>query len=131
MLIEVTEIHPPKIGGKVSRIVAADGQQYEIWPDKLDGVAVGQRYEVDIKERQYNERVIKSIQKIMPAASPVAANSKRASPSPGEAEFAGRTIAALIIKGEISGNHIAKTTARRARSRRQTDPTTIKEGGSQ
>jgi hypothetical protein len=47
MLIEVSEIHPPKPGGKVSRIVAADGQHHEIWPDTLHGVAPGRPYEVD------------------------------------------------------------------------------------
>jgi hypothetical protein len=38
VLIEVFENPSTQIGGKVSRIVAADGQKYEIWSDKLDGV---------------------------------------------------------------------------------------------
>jgi hypothetical protein len=49
VLIEVSEIHPPKIGGKVSRIVAADGQKYEIWRDKLHGVAPARRDEVEAR----------------------------------------------------------------------------------
>jgi hypothetical protein len=37
--------------------------------------------------------------------------SSQASP-PGEAEYVGRVLTALIAKGEIGANHIAKTTAR-------------------
>jgi hypothetical protein len=122
MLIEVSEIHPPRIGGKVSKIVAADGQHYEIWPDKLAGIAVGKRYDVEIAERQYNGRTIKSIQKITPAPAPdgksetyrhEAGNlSSHASLSSGEAEYIGRVLAALIMKGEVTVNQVPAYTMR-------------------
>jgi hypothetical protein len=122
MLIEVSEIHPTKIGGKVSRIVAADGERYEFWPDKLAGVVPGERCEVDIKERQYNERTIRSITKIVPAAPPATDINGPEVSYPGEAEFVGRVLGALIIKSEIGANHIAKTTTRLRQIWRLTDP---------
>jgi hypothetical protein len=118
MLIEVREIHDPKPGGKVARIVAADGERYEIWPDKLAGVVAGKRYDVEIAERSFNERTIKSIKKITPVKDAEPANGKvgnilsQASPSSGEAEYVGRIIAALIIKGEIGVNQVSVYTIR-------------------
>src|SRR5215475_4167167 len=105
MLIEVTEIHPVKPGGKVARLVAADGIRYEIWPEKLEGVTPGKRYEVEITERQYNGRTFKSVAKITPAreevvpngntqASPKGTDSSPRSATGGEAEYVGRVLAA-------------------------------------
>lgn len=115
MLIEITEIHPPKIGGKVSRIVAADGEQYDIWPEKLDGIKVGNRYQIEIKERDYNGRTFKSIKSIAPA--PAAASTaaeprpQGAAPACGEAEYVGRVVAALIAKGDLDKAKIPEATA--------------------
>jgi len=113
MLIEIAEIHPPKVGGKVSQIVA-DGQKYEIWPDKLGGVAVGRHYEVEVREREFNGRTIRSISKIAPAPNAVAAvpaAAATASPNTGEAEYVGRVLAALIAAGMIDKQQIAAATA--------------------
>lgn len=114
MLIEVTEIHPPRIGGKVSYIHAADGAKFECWPDKLAGVEVGKKYEIETKEREYQGRTIVSIQKIKPArtATITLTETKEASSgSPGEAEYVGHVLAALILKGQIEKNQIATATA--------------------
>ena len=122
MLIEVKEIHDPKPGGKVARIVAGDGQSYEIWPDKLPGDAVGKHYEIEVKEREYSGRTIKSIAKITPAAAPdgksesyrreVGNITTLAASSSGEAEFVGRVLAALIIKGEVTASQVPAYTMR-------------------
>jgi hypothetical protein len=118
MLIEIKELHDPKPGGKVARIVAADGERYEIWPDKLAGVAAGKRYDIEVSERQFNERTIKSIKKITPLNEqpqlPLsgASQSHLAPPQAGEAEYVGRVIAALITKGEITANQIPAFTMR-------------------
>jgi hypothetical protein len=118
MLIEVTEIHDPKPGGRVSRIVAADGQHYEIWPDKLSGVTPGRRYEVETGEREFNGCTIKKITKIAPAkdAEPPSGKvgniSPLAAPSSGEAEYVGRVLAALIAKGEVTVNQVPAYTMR-------------------
>jgi hypothetical protein len=50
MIIDVTEIHPAQPGKKMARVVAADGQKFDIWPDKLAGIYVGQHYEVNTRE---------------------------------------------------------------------------------
>jgi hypothetical protein len=118
MLIEVKELHDPKPGGKVARIVAADGERYEIWPDKLAGVAAGKRYDVEVTERQFNERTIKSIKKITPLNEqpelPLSGvNGSHLAPAhAGEAEYVGRVLAALIAKGEITTNQIPAFTMR-------------------
>jgi hypothetical protein len=103
------------------------------WPDKLDGVAPGRRYEVEAREREFNGRAIKSITKIVPAAFPAptaapveasgASRSHLSPPASGEAEYVGRVMAAFIIKGDITGAHIAKTTARLREIWREADPT--------
>jgi hypothetical protein len=114
MLIEIDEIHPPKPGGKMSKIVAA-GERYDIWPDKLDGVAVGRRYEVEIKDREFNGRTFKSIAKIAPAAGAAAAVPTATAPAAaalaGEAEYVGRVLAALIVAGAIEKQSIPAATA--------------------
>lgn len=63
--IEVTAIRPPKEGKKVATVVAATGQSYEIWPDKLAkfGLKEGGHYECDVSEREWNDRKIRSITK--------------------------------------------------------------------
>src|SRR5215471_5761481 len=101
-LIDIAEIHPPRAGGKVSRIVAESGERYEIWPDKLDGFTVGRSYMVEIREREYQGRTISSITKIAPAPqvpAPAPTIAAPASPSTDEAQYVGRVIAALIAKG--------------------------------
>jgi hypothetical protein len=47
----------------------------------------------------------------------------QASP-PGEAEYVGRVVAALVAKGEIGASQVAKTTARLREIWRETDPAT-------
>ena len=113
MLIEIDEIHPPKPGGKMSKIVAA-GERFDIWPDKLDGVAVGRRYEVEVKDREFNGRTFRSIAKIAPAPEVASTNGAAApvtaSPA-GEAEYVGRVLAALIAAGSVDKQSIAAATA--------------------
>jgi hypothetical protein len=115
MLILVSQIHPPPYGKKMAHINAENGQVFEVWPDKLAGVEIGKSYEVETREREFNGRTIRSIEKISPAkntATPAPIPNSQASPYPGGAEFVGRTIAALIIRGEIGASQVAKTTAR-------------------
>jgi hypothetical protein len=109
MLIEIAETHPPQYGKKVATVVAAGGQKFEIWPEKLAGIQVGAKYEVDVAEREYNGRVIQKITKATPvngAARSTAANGHSA-PAPvtnGEPEFVATVLAALIMKGEVQNN---------------------------
>jgi hypothetical protein len=107
MLIEVTETHPPKFGKKVATVVAADGEKFEIWPEKLAGLQVGTRYEIDVEERDYNGRTIRKITKATPAngaAKPVANGNGAPAPANGEPEFVATVLAALIMKGEVLNN---------------------------
>jgi hypothetical protein len=117
MRIEIKELHDPKPGGKVARIIAADGERYEIWPDKVAGFAAGKRYDIEITERQFNERTIKSIKKITPIreepqSPPMSEKFPTLAASSGEAEYVGRVLVALIIKGEITAAQIPAFTGR-------------------
>jgi hypothetical protein len=112
-LIDIAEIHPPRAGGKVSRIVAESGEKYEIWPDKLDGVLVGRSYMVEVRSREYEGRTINSIAKIAPAPqvpAPAPTIATPASHVEGEAQYVGLVLAALIAKGEVEKTQIAAAT---------------------
>jgi hypothetical protein len=108
-IIEITAIRPPKTGKKVATVVAASGQSFEIWPDKMGGLQEGGRYEVEIKEREWNSRTIRQITKATPVA---AANGNArtvpiSTPSPipsadAEQAFVARTLAAFIAAGKIN-----------------------------
>jgi hypothetical protein len=74
MLIEIAETHPPQFGKKVATVVAAGGQKFEIWPEKLAGLQVGASYDVDVADREYNGRTIRKITKATPATAPAATN---------------------------------------------------------
>ncbi len=62
-IIEIASIRPPKEGKKVATVVSNTGQSFEIWPDKMAGLTEGNRYEVEIREREWNSRTIRQITK--------------------------------------------------------------------
>ncbi len=118
MLIQVQETHPPKAGGKVAHVVAKDGQRFEIWPDRLGGIHVGQRYDIEVEARDYQGRTFHKIIKAVPvngaahpttnqdgAARAAGNGNGRASAAAGsistEAAFVRDVLAALILKGEV------------------------------
>lgn len=61
MQIQVSQVHPPGPGRKTGTVIDADGQRYECWPETLEGLYAGHRYEVEIKSREYNGREILKI----------------------------------------------------------------------
>lgn len=125
MLIEIKETHSPGAGKKMAHIKTKDGESFEIGPEKLAGIQVGQTYEVEIQDRVWNDRTIRKITKIAPAASqPSAASSSPAcgGGAPGEAEYVGRVLAAFILKGEFQTHQMQAFTARLRKIWRETDP---------
>lgn len=122
MLIEVSETHPPRPGKRVAYVHTSTGERYEIWPDKLNQIQVGKKYEVTTKTRQYEGRDIVSIVKVTPAmmetihhsngsaVNQLAGSAPQASPFPGEAEYVGRVMAALIAKGDLDKTKIPEAT---------------------
>jgi hypothetical protein len=107
MLIEVTETHPPKFGKKVATVVAAGGEKFEIWPEKLADLHAGARYEIDVEERDYNGRTIRKITKATPVngtAKPANGHTTVTTTANGEPEFVAKVLAALIMKGEVQNN---------------------------
>lgn len=65
-VIEIASIRPPKEGKKVATIVDADGASFEIWPEKLAKLEVGQRYAVEVETREWQGRPIRKITKAQP-----------------------------------------------------------------
>lgn len=106
--IEVTAIRPPKEGKKVATVVAATGQSYEIWPDKLAkfGLKEGGRYECAVSEREWNDRKIRSITNAKPCGEVMvpqahASAAPTASPQSAEAAFV-----ASVLNGALIGGHV-------------------------
>jgi hypothetical protein len=64
MIIEVAETHPPKTGMKLGTVKTADGQSFGVWPDKLSGLRVGNRYEIEFDESEFNGRTYRKITKV-------------------------------------------------------------------
>jgi hypothetical protein len=107
VLIEVKETHPPTGSRRSGTVVTIDGAQFDCWPNLMRTIQVGKRYDV---ETSTNERGYTSITKATPAngAAPVDAapssfdkGSGLPGASAGEAEFVGRALAALILKGDV------------------------------
>jgi hypothetical protein len=108
MLIEIQETHPPGAGKKVATVIAKGGDKFEIWPEKLAGLHVGARYDVDVDEREYNGRTIRKITKARPAATTTingnGAAAVATAPCAGEPQFVATILAALITAGEVKGD---------------------------
>jgi hypothetical protein len=104
--IEVVETHPPQNGKKLAKVKTKSGEEFGIWPDKLGTVRVGQRYEVEVEENEFNGRTYRKITKATPASAPAAANGKSApaSVTGGEALFVATVLAALIRAGEVKND---------------------------
>jgi hypothetical protein len=106
-IIEITAIRPPKTGKKVATVVAASGQSFEIWPDKMNGLQEGGRYEVEVEEREWNSRTIRKIVNAKPApaagngAATHGAGARMVAPIEAEQAFVARTLAAFIAAGKV------------------------------
>jgi hypothetical protein len=118
MLIEIAETHPAAPGKKMANIVAAGGQRFEVYPEKLAGFTIGKRYDVDIKEREFNGTTFRTIVRFAPVTNGTAGNGRAGVRAPelgppangsaahgdpqAEAEFVGRALAALINVGAVT-----------------------------
>ena len=70
MIIQVAETHPPKAGKKLGTVKTATGDSFGIWPDKLSGLQVGRRYEIEFDENEFNGRTYRKITKAQPVGTP-------------------------------------------------------------
>lgn len=100
VLIEVLSIEPPKPGGKVYNVVTTTGAKLEIWPDKIAEIRIGGRYGVELKEREFKGRTIRTITRIAPPSEPPQ-DTKAVPSSAGVEAFCAAMLAAFIASGEI------------------------------
>jgi hypothetical protein len=102
MLIEVQETHPPAGARRSGTVVTTDGTRLDCWPNLMKSIQVGKRYDV---ETSTNERGYTSITKATPATDAPAQESSSGqtgrSDVADEAEFVGKALAALIMKGDV------------------------------
>lgn len=70
MAIEVAETHPPQNGKKLAKVKSRSGQVFQVWPDKLPTIQVGQKYDVEVEESEFQGRTYYKITKIKPSAAP-------------------------------------------------------------
>ena len=96
MIIEVAETHPPKTGKKLGTVKTADGQSFGIWPDKLSGLRVGSRYEIEFDESEFNGRTYRKITKVQPVGGNASARSSDA-----EQQFVCSVLNAAITAGKL------------------------------
>jgi hypothetical protein len=66
MLIQVAEKHAAGPGKKVATVVTTDGARLECWPEQLANLDIGGRYEVDVKDREFNGRTYRRIANASP-----------------------------------------------------------------
>jgi hypothetical protein len=64
VLIEISELRPTLVGKKTATAVATGGDKFSVWPGQLAQVQVGRRYEVEIWERVWQGRTLRSLTKI-------------------------------------------------------------------
>ncbi len=98
-IIEIATIRPPKEGKKIGTVVDATGRSFEAWPDMAAKLEVGARYDVEIKEREWNSRTFRTITKATPVGT---ANNVNAPPQNSEEAFVARTLAAFITAGKVN-----------------------------
>ena len=94
MIIEVAETHPPKAGKKLGTVKTAAGESYGIWPDKLSGLRVGSRYEIEFDESEFAGRMYRKITKAQPVGTSVCSTGA-------EEQFVSSVLIAAITAGKL------------------------------
>ena len=111
MLIQVAELNPPKDGKKVAHIFTMTGLKFEVWPDKLASFHVGEQYDVDVSEREWNNKTLRRIEKFKPAKRgpqratpepPPQSAAPEADTSESERLFVCSTVNAFIAAGKVT-----------------------------
>src|SRR6478752_7098831 len=96
MIIQVSETHPPKAGKKLGTVKTATGESFGIWPDKLTGLKVGARYQIEFDENEFNGHTYRKITKVHPAEATAPAPS-----SDSEQQFVCSLLSAAIAGGTL------------------------------
>ena len=99
MIIQVAETHPPKNGKKLGTIKTAAGESFGIWPDKLAGLQVGGRYQIEFDENEFNGRTYRKITRAQPVESSAPPGNARSSDA--EQQFVCSVLNAAIAAGKL------------------------------
>jgi hypothetical protein len=101
MLIEIVETHPPQNGKKLAKVKTKSGDVFGIWPDKLGALRVGQRYEIEVEEKEFNGRMYRKITKAKPAGGNGHAPAIAADHGEAERRFIADMLAAAVRSGAV------------------------------
>jgi len=99
VIIQIAETHPPKAGKKLGTVKTATGESFGIWPDKLSGVQVGGRYQIEFDESEFNGRTYRKITKVQAADATPAASTARS--ADGEQQFVSALLNGAIAAGKL------------------------------
>src|SRR5215471_3606805 len=60
--IAVAEIRPPNGNRKSYTLITSEGNELSLWPNKINLIRTGQRYQVLIKDNEVNGRIFHNIE---------------------------------------------------------------------
>lgn len=66
-IIEIASTEPPPEGKKMGKVAGAMGESLYAWPNIIEKLKVGGRYEIEIEESDFNGRTFRKIKKVKPA----------------------------------------------------------------
>jgi hypothetical protein len=104
--IEIATIELPAPGKKMAKITDRHGGSWQAYPDKLVGIEIGRRYEIEFSTSQFKGKDYRTINKAYPAE-PVAGSGNghtsepRHNSAPNEMHFVTTLLAAFITSGQI------------------------------
>jgi hypothetical protein len=101
MMIEVAETHPPQNGKKLAKVKAKTGEEFGIWPDKLSGLRVGGRYDIEFDESEFKGKVYRKITKAEPANGSSSRPMPKGDASDAEPQFVASMLSAAIAAGRV------------------------------
>jgi hypothetical protein len=104
MMIEIAETHPPQNGRKLGKVKTRSGQEFQIWPEKLAGLQVGQRYEVEVEQYEFNGRTNHKITKARPVKDAPSSPAPAVAATPDGREAERKFICDVLTAGVRSGS---------------------------
>ena len=113
-VIEIAQVRPPSEPRKPGHVVDASGASFEAWPEKLAKLQVGQRYAVEIEEREWHGRPIRKIGHVKSAEQSAADRpATLGNPALAEQAFVARVLGAGVISGQVKFDPAELTRATR------------------
>jgi len=105
-------LNPPKPGRKTGSVKDADGQYWDIWPDKMAQMQQGGTYQIEYETREYNGKTYCTIKSIVGGQAPAPkANGMNGAAKPANGNGYGgkndeQIFVMAILKSGIEAGHV-------------------------